>query len=284
MTVRKMLLILILPVMIYGQNALYSRKDVEICNSKFQLAVGKDLFDKPINEVVEKIGRSFLGVDYEAHTYEKGDKEQVVINLTGLDCTTFMVNTLAMSRCVKEGDTSFAAYVVEVRQLLYREGKVEGYPSRIHYTSDWIYENVKNAVIEDVTEELGGKEIQFDVSFMSTHPDSYKRLKNKPEYIPIIAEQEKAINERTYHYIPEGEIEPAVSKIKSGDIIGLTTGIDGLDIGHVGFAVKESDGRIHFMHAPQLGAKVQISEKPLPDYVKAIDKHTGIIVLRPLEP
>jgi hypothetical protein len=182
------------------------------------------------------------------------------------------------------GDTSFQAYIDEVRQLLYRNGEVEGYPSRIHYTSDWIYENEQNGVIEDVTQEIGGEELQFNVNFMSTHPDSYKRLKNNPEYVPIIAEQEKAINKRTYYYVPEGEIEPVESKIKSGDIIGLTTGIEGLDIGHVGFAVKESDGRIHFMHAPQVGAKVQISEKPLPDYVKAIDKHTGIIVLRPLEP
>ena len=67
-------------------------------------------------------------------------------------------------------------------------------------------------------------------------------------------------------------------------MIALTTSDKGLDIGHVGFAVKMDDGRIHFLHAPLAGSKVQITEVPLSDYVKKIKKHTGIIVLRAQEP
>jgi hypothetical protein len=44
------------------------------------------------------------------------------------------------------------------------------------------------------------------------------------------------------------------------------------------------DGRIHFMHAPDVGYKVQITPKPLADYLTKFDKDTGIIVLRALEP
>jgi hypothetical protein len=57
-----------------------------------------------------------------------------------------------------------------------------------------------------------------------------------------------------------------------------------LDIGHVGLAIKMDNGRIHFLHAPLADSKVQISELPLSDYAKKINKHTGIIVLRVLEP
>ena len=67
-------------------------------------------------------------------------------------------------------------------------------------------------------------------------------------------------------------------------MIALTTSDKGLDIGHVGIAIKMEDGRIHFLHAPLVGSKVQISEMPLSDYAKKIKKHTGIIVLRVLEP
>lgn len=67
-------------------------------------------------------------------------------------------------------------------------------------------------------------------------------------------------------------------------MIAITTNLSGLDIGHVGVAVKMDDGRIHFMHAPLVGAKVEISENPLPGYLAKVKKHTGIIVLRPVEP
>ncbi len=70
------------------------------------------------------------------------------------------------------------------------------------------------------------------------------------------------------------------NKIQNGDLIALTTSDKGLDIGHVGIAVKMNDGKIHFMHAPLVGSKVQISEDSISDYVKKIKKHTGIIVLR----
>jgi hypothetical protein len=40
------------------------------------------------------------------------------------------------------------------------------------------------------------------------------------------------------------------------------------------------DGRIHFMHAPIVGKKVQITEKPLADYIAGNKKQNGIMVLR----
>jgi hypothetical protein len=58
----------------------------------------------------------------------------------------------------------------------------------------------------------------------------------------------------------------------------------GLDISHTGIAVKEDDGKIHLLHAPQVDSKVQISEKSLSEYIQNVKKHTGIIVLRVSEP
>ena len=130
--------------------------------------------------------------------------------------------------------------------------------------------------------EIGGEPIKFNVFFMSKNPDKYKHLTKTPSFIPIIAKQEKAINKRKYFFVPKEKVEQIEDKIQNGDLIAITTNLKGLDIGHVGIAVKESDGRIHFLHAPLAGAKVQISEKPLPEYLAAIKKHTGIIVLRVL--
>ena len=59
---------------------IFTEKDIEICSTKFSLAVEKNLFDKPINEVVAEIGKSFLETDYVAHALESGGEEKLVIN------------------------------------------------------------------------------------------------------------------------------------------------------------------------------------------------------------
>ena len=262
----------------------YSDKDVEVCNSKFAFAVDKSLSDKPINEVIVEIGKSFLETEYVANTLEKEGEEKLVINLTGLDCTTFLETVLTFAQCIKKDKTSFDDYQNELTFIRYRDGKINQYPSRLHYFSDWIYDNHKKGIVKDITEEIGGKKIKFNLNFMSKNPKYYKQLKENSEFIPVIKEQEKEINAREYYYIPEDDIEKVEDKIQTGDLIALTTNDKGSDIGHVGIAIKMDDGRIHFMHAPLVGSKVQITKMPLSDYTKKIKKHTGIIVLRVLEP
>ena len=275
-------IVLFLSSNIYSQ--VFSEKDVEVCKSKFTLAVDKSLSSKPINEVIIEIGKSFLGTEYVAHTLEKEGDEQLVINLTGLDCTTFLETSLTFARCIKKGKTSFEDYQNELTFIRYRDGKLDKYPSRLHYFSDWIYDNQQKGIVKDITEEIGGKKIKFDLNFMSENPKYYTQLQNNPEFISVISKQEKEINLRQYYYIPEDDIEKLEPKIQSGDLIALTTSDKGLDIGHVGLAIKMDNGRIHFLHAPLAGSKVQITETPLSDYAKKIKKHTGIIVLRVLEP
>jgi hypothetical protein len=262
----------------------YSDKDVEVCKTKFQLSVDGKLQKEPINNVVAAIGRSFIGTEYIAHTLEKKGKEELTINLTGLDCTTFLETSLTFARCIKLGKTSFEDYQKQLTLIRYRDGKLDEYPSRLHYFSDWIYNNSQKGIVKDVTKSIGGEKITFKLSFMSTHPDSYQMLKDNPKFVPMIAEQEKEINKREYYYIPVDKVEKNEKKIKNGDLIAITVNVPGIDIGHVGIAVKEKDGRIYFMHAPLSGAKVQITKEPLCDYLKKIKKDTGIIVLRPQEP
>ncbi|MDO8550858.1 MAG: DUF1460 domain-containing protein [Ignavibacteria bacterium] len=265
---------------------IYSENDVEVCNSKFSFAVeNPDLVgtEKPIGDVLAEVGKSFIGTEYIAHGIEKDGEEQLVINLTGLDCTTFLENALVFSRLIKKEKTSFDDYQDELTFIRYRDGEIDQYPSRLHYFSDWIYNNQQKGIIKDVTKEIGGQPISFNLNFMSTHAEAYKHLKENPEFIPIIEEQEKEISSRTYFFIPKEKISSVEDKIHNGDLIAFTTNVKGLDIGHVGIAVKGEDGRIHLLHAPQVGSKVHITEAPLSEYVMSVKKHSGIIVLRVLE-
>lgn len=281
--IRKTFLLLFSVSLLFAQSV-YTQKDVEVCNAKFQLAVEKDLQNKPINEIIVEIAKSFLGLDYEAQTLEEGDKEKLVVHLTGLDCYTFLETSLVFARCIKEGDTTFANFQKELENIRYRDGELKDYSSRLHYFSDWIYEMDKRGIAKNITKEIGGKHYENNVNFMSTHPDSYKRLRENPQFIEEIKLTEKEISSRDYYYIPQEKIESIEDEIQSGDILGITTNIDGLDISHTGIAIRLDDGRIHLLHAPTVGKKVQISEEPLADYIKAKKFQTGIMVVRPISP
>jgi hypothetical protein len=263
---------------------IYTDEDVQICNSKFQLAVDENLKSKPINEVIVEIGESFIGTDYETHTLEKDGEEKLVINFTGLDCFTFLENALVFSRCIKQGKTSFDDYINELTLIRYRDGKINQYASRLHYFTDWIYDNQKKGIVKDVTKQLGGQKLDLHLSFMSDHPEYYKQLKENHYFVKTIKDQEEEINRREYYFIPKEKIAGMESKIENGDLLAFTSVVEGLDVNHVGVAVRLDDGRIHVLHAPNVGYKVQITDKPLAEYVMGIKKDSGIIVARVLLP
>jgi hypothetical protein len=261
----------------------YSEKDIEICNSTFQFAVDENLKQKPINEVIVEVGKSFIGTDYASHTLEVDGDERLVINLTGLDCNTFLEYALVFARNVKRGKTTFDDYKKELTLIRYKGGKIDKYPSRLHYFTDWIYDNSKKGIVEDITKKIGGEFLKLDLSFMSDHPQYYKHLKENPEFVSLIKQQEEEISKRDYYFIPQEKIADIENKIEDGNLLAFTSTVKGLDVNHVGIAVRLDDGRIHVLHAPNVGYKVQISELPLPDYVMKIERDSGIIVVRVLE-
>ena len=263
---------------------IFSESDMETCDTKFQIAIDEDLEFESINNVIVEIGESFIGTEYLARGLEKDGDEQLVINLSGLDCTTLVENCLAMGRCLKQGTTSFDGYLEELQFIRYRDGVLDGYTSRLHYFSDWITNNVAKGVVEDVTSQIGGEPIKFHLDYMSTHPESYKQLKENPELIQTIKIQEEEISSREYYYIPREKFKSKEEFVNSGDIIAVTTTVEGLDIGHIGIAVRMDDGRIHLLHAPSPNTKVHITELTLEDYLMKYKRHSGVIVLRVLEP
>lgn len=250
----------------------------------FSYAAKESLAVKPIGEVVTSLGKYFLGREYTAATLEINDDEELVTNLKQFDCTTLVENVLALARAIKSGSPTEEQYKKELTLIRYRDGIIDKYPSRLHYFSDWIYDNSRKNILYNVSKPLAESTIKFNVDFMSTHPQLYKHLKSNPDFIPLIKQQENEIAKREYYYVPESKIENASSGINSGDLIAFTTSIKGLDISHTGIAVKDSENKVHLLHASSIPMKVIISDKYLSDYVKDIKKMTGIIVLRPMEP
>lgn len=236
--------------------------------------------DKLCSDILmDETAKFFLGVPYVGKTLEY-EPERLIVNLREMDCMTFVENVLALAEASASGTPSWQTYLEKLLQIRYRDGKIEDYTSRLHYTSDWIYENEKKGLIADITKEIGGVPLAMDVSFVSTHPESYMQLQSHPEYIAVMAKKEKEINSRQYYYIPKEEIDKREAQIRTGDIVCFVTSIKGLDISHVGIVHKEGD-KMTFIHASSGKKRVIINEESLQDYVLGIKKSKGIMVLRP---
>jgi hypothetical protein len=243
-----------------------------------------------MGEAMVEIGLSLLGTPYGPGTLEVAGQEDVVVNLEELDCVTFVENTLAMSRFIREHDPgildfetrSREAYRRALREIRYRNGRVEGYPSRLHYFSDWIRDNEAKGLVRELTSELGG-EIETDViDFMSTHPEAYRQMAN-PANVTAIIQTEVELSRIDRFRIPEESIPTWASAIENGDIIAATSTVDGLDVAHTGLAYWQN-GVLHLLHAPLVGGVVEISRLPLAERISRIDGQDGIRVVRPVDP
>ncbi len=260
------------------EEVVYQPEDQEIAEQVLNIL--SDESDSPIPVILLKVGTFFQETPYVAHTLES-ENEQLTINLREMDCTTFAENCLALSKTIKSKEQTFERFISELQKIRYRKGAIEGYPSRLHYFSDWIYENDKKGFISSVSQEAGGIPFPKQINFMSTHTDSYAPLQGNPELIRIIRAQENEISGRSMYYIPEDKIADVADRLRDGDIVGLTTGIKGLDMVHVGILIRKN-GKIHLMHASSAAKKVVVSEETLEEYLKNSKSANGIMVARPL--
>jgi hypothetical protein len=257
---------------------IYQPKDKELLEQVVDRYSGEK--EATTSDLMIKVGRFFLGTPYVAHTLEKGE-EQLVINLREMDCTTFAENCLAISRTIKSEMPTFEQFTAELQGIRYRDGIIDGYPSRLHYFCDWIYNNQQKHLIADLSEEMAQAPLPKQINFMSTHPDSYQQLKESASLVAKIASQEKEISARKMFYIPETRIAEVESKLMDGDIAGITTNIEGIAIQHVVILIRQ-EGHIHLLHASSKAEKVMISENTLEEYLLNSQSATGIMLARPL--
>ena len=229
--------------------------------------------------------RQFLNVPYVAHTLEINSTEQLVVNTRQLDCTTLVETVTALTLCAHQGKRSWNDYLSTLRTLRYRKGKLDGYPSRLHYFSDWIADKTAMSIVKEIQSPnppfLAVQHI--NVNYMSTHPDAYQALKAHPEWVSVIRQQEETLSGTTSRYIPKSALKRNTKALRQavhdGDIIAITCNKKGLDIAHLGFAVWKKDG-LHLLNASQIHKKVVQEPMTLYQYLQKHPSHTGIRIIR----
>jgi len=263
---------------LWAQKISCSAKNKAAVIQKIQEVEGID--NELFGEELVAIGRTFIDTPYVAKTLEEGEDESLVITLEGLDCTTYVENVMAFGLLNEKPGPNFDSFVKTLEKIRYRDGKLDGYGSRLHYFTEWISDNEKKGLVQNITAPLGGVELNKKLNFMSVHRDLYPRLKDDTSFQQI-QETEKKLQQHPLCILSQEMLALNEDQLQNGDIIALATSIEGLDVTHTGFAIRADDGRIHLLHASSSGA-VEVSALPLVEYLKKIKSNTGVIIARPL--
>ena len=228
--------------------------------------------------------RKFLDIPYVAHTLEVNDDERLVVNTRQLDCTTLVETVTALTLCAYRHLFTWRDYLNALSAMRYRHGQIDDYTSRIHYFTEWITLNTEAGIVTEIqAPNPPFSAVQHvNVNYMSSHPKSYKALREHPEFVGAIREMEQRVTGGTFRYIPKQAVKNHAllrRVINDGDIIAITCKKAGLDIAHLGFAVWK-DGRLHLLNASMLHKKVVEEPMTLYQYLQQHSTHTGIRIIR----
>ncbi len=264
-----------------------TERDWAIASGTVEWAREQALGSLPVGELAAILGATFVGTPYEPGTLELPGPEQLIVNLRTFDCVTLVEHALVLARLTTdpavepaEAEAFRDRYREELVRLRYREARIDGYASRLHYFTEWLDHGIAAGHLEEVTDELGGIVDDRRIDFMSNHPEAYRQLQEDPALVETIRDIEDRLSEGSRLYVPQERIHEVEAGIRNGDIIAAVSTVDGLDIAHTGFAFRLGD-RVHLLHAPLVGDSVEVSSLPLADRIQGIRGQKGIRVVRP---
>src|SRR5205814_1823395 len=82
-------------------------------------------------------------------------------------------DTLGFSRMLKKGQRTAEAMLAEVTFTRYRGGVLGDFTSRLHYTTDWFFDNQQKRVVKILAPDLpGAQAFTQKVGIMSKHPEN----------------------------------------------------------------------------------------------------------------
>jgi hypothetical protein len=260
------------------KEVIFLPEDREICEGLLRSAYDRGDNAISLSELVAAVGRNFLDAPYEAETLEREGAEELIVNLRAFDCITFVENAVVLAGMIRAGKTGFADFSAALERIRYRGGRCDGYPSRLHYFTDWLRDNGRRGIVRDITPSIGGRPFRKQFHALTDRREEHPALKDATAFgrMRIV---EAACSRRTQSHIAKADLSRAAEGIADGDIIAITTDEKGLDVSHAGLAVHVR-GQLHLLHASSTAGKVVLSDTTLDRYLVSRRTRTGIIVGR----
>lgn len=236
----------------------------------------------PIGERVGRFGQALEGIPYVGGTLEGSGPEVCRITTSGFDCVTFMELALDLARVTQAGSRKAtpADVTAAVTYTRYRNGRLDGYLSRLHYTSEWITDNVRKGVVDDVTPTLGDVAFPLRVNYMSTHPQLYPALRMDPALVERMRRIENRINSGLRTQVPKDRVAAIESQLQTGDLVCIAASEAGLDYTHSGIIIRDG-AAARLLHASSKKGRVVLDERISAYLAHGSRSLLGITVLRP---
>jgi len=241
----------------------------------------------PIGERTAAVGQALVGTRYKHFTLEIDNRiESPSANFQGMDCWTFFEIALSFARMLNEPESNWTPerllHYIEMDR--YRGGECTGdYLSRLHYLEDWLYDNNRRGLVEDLTRDLGGRSVPHSAREMTAGWRHYRYLAANRSLLGPLARMEANVSSRPLYEIAKSQVARIEPKLRSGDIIGIISRDRGglRSTAHVGLALRTSDGVLHFMHAssPSNYGRVVVDSE-LSKYLYRYGSDSGILVGR----
>ncbi|MBD5210485.1 MAG: DUF1460 domain-containing protein [Bacteroidales bacterium] len=209
-----------------------------------------------------------------------GGDEVLTVNIDEVDCTTLIDYVAALALTGGEHRTSWRDFVYNLQRMRYRNGEVKGYPSRLHYISDWIVDNAHRGNLEEVTNrcDLATYEVK-SLNFMSANRNLYPALADSANFARI-KEAESGYRNHRYPIIKTQRVGNAAKNfLRTGDIVALCTTKKGLDVSHMGILFIDEKKVPYLLHASSKAGKVILDATPLEQYLTK-NRLAGIRVIR----
>jgi hypothetical protein len=244
----------------------------------------------PIGERTAAVGRALVGTRYKHFTLEIDNHiEAPSVNFNGMDCWTFFEISLGFARMLNEPESDWTPerLLRYIELDRYRDGECTGqYLSRLHYLEDWLHDNSRRGLVQDLTDDLGGHAVPHSAREMSIGWRHYRYLAANKSLLGPLARMEANVSSQPLYEIPKSRVKKIEPKLRSGDIIGIVSRDPGglRSTSHVGLAFRANDGVLHFMHAssPSNAGRVVVDTE-LSKYLYRYGSDTGILVARPVK-
>ncbi|MDE6316848.1 MAG: DUF1460 domain-containing protein, partial [Muribaculaceae bacterium] len=214
----------------------------------------------------------------ESTTWNGG--EILTVNINEVDCTTLIDYLAALALTGGEHRTSWRDFTYNLERMRYRGGEIKGYPSRLHYISDWIVDNTHRGNLEEVTGrcDLATYEVK-SLNFMSVNRNLYPALADSANFAAI-KETESGYRNHRYPIIKTSRVGNAAKTfLRTGDIVALCTNKKGLDVSHMGILFIDEKKVPYLLHASSKAGKVILDTIPLDQYLTK-NRLAGIRVIR----
>ncbi len=248
------------------------------------LKEGKQLTATKPRAIISFFADKLLETPYVAHTLE-GDKEYLTINIDELDCTTFVETLIALTKTTLAGGTNWRDYAKHLENIRYRKGEMDDYASRLHYISDWVVDNTNRGNVKEITATLPQCKYEIKtIDFMSKNRTAYPALRSDSIMYAKIKNVEMGYRSHRYPIVKKVSLNYKNIRhtLEDGDIIALTTKIDGLDVSHMGI-IRFVNKEPYLLHASSIGKKVMIDSNDLNEMLRRSKSNTGIRVIEIIE-